>query len=212
MIKVLGAKRIAIIAVLVAVNAVLAAGIYMYIQPEVTKKERELRSLKGKIKTVSSDITRMQIEFDQFEEQQAQFNEYKKDGFFIKQNRRQVRDLFEQVQKASGVNAASVSIAPAAIEGNDEAEKAKHKVLSSNITVDIDALSDIDIFNYIFLLQKYFPGHLAIETISYEREADINGTILRAIASGRNFPLVSAKIALKWRTMIPEDQVLSDER
>ena len=67
----------------------------------------------------------------------------------------------------------------------------------------------MNIFHYLFLAENYFPGHLSVEKISLKREADVTGTVLRAIANGKNPSLVGAQVELMWRTMIPEASVIN---
>jgi hypothetical protein len=153
---------------------------------------------------VQNDIDRMQVELEQFAGQQVLFEEYKKDGFFIEQNRRQVQDLFKLIQEKSGVSVATVAVNPASVEENKEAEKADHVILKSTIQVALEALDDQDIYRYLYLIENFFPGHVTVEKVKFERDAEINGTVLRAIAGGKNFPLVRADLEMVWRTMVPK--------
>lgn len=208
MIRVLGTKRVLGIVFLVAINAALAAGVYLYAMPEQVKKERELRQLRGNISTTSSDIGRLQIEFDQLEAQQAQFENLRTRGFFGTQERRQAEKIFEKIQKEAGVVSAIANIQSGSVLDDEEAQKAEHKILASPVTVRVTATDDVDVFRYIYLVEQFFPGHITIDSIKLERVAEISGTVLRAIASGANPALVTADIEITWRTMIPASAVI----
>jgi len=210
MIAVLGIKRVLVLAVLLALNGLLGAGVYLYLIPETQVKERELRSLRGNVSTLRSDIGRMQVEFDQLEAQREEFENLAKDGFFKDQSRRQAEKMFNVIQKRSGVAKAIASVKSGEIEDNPEAKKAEHKILKSPIEIRLEAFDDINIFHYLFLVENYFPGHVSVENIRLERQADVTGTVLRAIASGKKPALVSAKLDLVWRTMIPEISVINE--
>ena len=211
MIAVLGFKRVVMLAVLVALNIVLALSVYMYMKPETQKKERELRGLRGQVSTVRTDIDRMQVEFEQLEDQKAEFERLAAGGFFKNQGRRQAELILNEIQKTSGVSKAIASIQAGEFEDNEEAKKAKHKILKSPIKIRLEAIDDINVYHYLFLVEHYFPGHIAIEEINMERSADITGTVLRAIASGTNPSLVQADVEMVWRTMIPESEVIGGE-
>ena len=211
MIKILGIKRILALVLLVAVNAALAAGVYLYAAPEILSKENQLRSVRGEISTRQADIDRMQVEFSKLEEQQAIFETLKKRGFFGNQGRREAQLVFENIQQKAGVVSAVANIQAGVIEDNPEAQKAAHKILRSPVTLKIQAMDDVDVFRYIFLLEKYFPGHVMIENIEIKRIADVSGTILRSIATGSSPGLVEANIGLTWRSMIPESQIINTE-
>ncbi len=210
MIKVLGAKRILTLAILVAVNAALALVAYGYLAPEKISKERELRMLRGQVSGLNKDIDNILLEFEQLEDQKAEFEMLEKDGFFKDQGRRQAEKLFNLIQEKSGVSKAQVSVAAGEIEDNEVAQKANHKILSSPVELRVEAMDEIDILRYVFLVEKYFPGHISLEKMKLHRDAEVNGTVLRSIASGKNVPLIKAEIEMLWRTMIPVDQLTEE--
>jgi len=203
MIKVLGFQRIAILLALLAVNILLGYLAYMHFIPQKDIKDRELRSVRGQVSTLHSDIDGLQIEFEQLDEQRAEFESLKKDGFFDGQSRRKAELILNQIQERSGVVSAVVGIAAGEFEESEQAAKAEHQILNSPVEIRIEAVNDLDIFRYIYLVNEFFPGHVSLESIRLNREADVSGVVLRGIASGKNPALVSADLSLKWRTMIP---------
>ncbi len=211
MISVLGIKRVIVLAVLVGVNALLAASAYLYLAPEIVKKEREMRGIRGEVSTLRSDIDRMQVEFEQLEDQKEEFELLAGDGFLRDQNRRMAEQVFNQIQRRSGVSKAIASVDKGRLEDNEEAQKAGHKILISPMEVTIEAVDDIDIYNYLHLVENYFPGYVTIEGVSIRRDANVTGAVLQSIASGSNPALVGADIRMSWKTLISEDKILSGE-
>ncbi len=212
MIGVLGIKRVIVLAALVALNVVLAASAYMYLAPENIKKEREMRGIRTEVGKLRGDIDRMQVEFEQLEEQKAEFERLAADGFLREQNRRQAELVFGQIQRKSGVSKAIASVDVGVIEDNEEAQKADHKILSSPMEVKIQAVDDINIYNYIHLVENYFPGYVAIENVFIERKSNVTGAVLQSIASGQNPPLVEANVKMIWKTLISEDKIIEREK
>ena len=49
---------------------------------------------------------------------------------------------------------------------------------------------------------------MSFEKLSLKREAEVSGTVMRAIATGAKPKLVSAEIVMTWRTMIPQKDVI----
>jgi hypothetical protein len=197
-----------LLASLLALNGILAAALYLYLAPQQVVEEKRLKTLRGEVSTLRADIDRMQLEFMQLEAQKQEFGMLEKDGFFKNQSRRQAENTFSAIQKRSGVGSAIASISAGVIEDNEEALKAKYKILKSPIQVQIEAVSDVDIYHYLFLIENYFPGHVSVENVKIKRESDVSGTVLRAIAAGSNPPLVKAELDMIWRTMIPEAEVI----
>lgn len=211
MIRILGTKRVLTLVILVALNAAFAVGVYMYLGPESVKKNNELMGMRGQIATVVGDIERMQLEFDQLEDQQAAFDVLKEDDFLKPMNRRQAELLIEKITKEVGVKSAVASIQRGHIEQNDEAQKAAYRVLVSEVKIYIKAVEDIDVYRYIYYVNKLFPGHISIDGLEISRKMDVNGAVLRSIASGNVPELVEAQVDISWRTMVPEAEAREQE-
>ena len=203
MLRVLGFKRILFLIVLITINALLAAAVYMHFAPQNLTKERELNNIRAANNTLRTDIDDMQIAFEQLDEQRDRYQELEKKGFFDRQSRRQAELILQKIQERSGVVSAAASLQAGTFEKSQEAEKADHQILKSPISIRIEAVDDLDVFRYIYLVNEFFPGHVSIEKIEIERESDVSGTVLRAIASGQSPELVKANLQFTWRTMIP---------
>lgn len=210
MISVIGFKRLIILVVLLSINIALGAGTYMYLAPEQQKTEKQLRTVRTKLSNVKYDLERMQVEFEQLDQQQDRFDKLKEDGFFSNQVRSTAKDLFSLIQDRSNVISAKVSVKSGVIEDNKDAQKSKHKVLKSLIDIEIKAFDDADVYAYLSLVLNKFPGHVAVDNVTIKRVKDISSPVLRAIKSGANPELINASLVLSWRTLIPEDQVLSE--
>ncbi|MCB1531512.1 MAG: hypothetical protein KDJ35_01450 [Alphaproteobacteria bacterium] len=205
MIKVLGQKRVLMLFVLGGLNIALLAGVYLYLSPQKAQKEREQRTLRAKISAMQNDIDDLQLTFEQLETQQARFEALKDDGFFGVQNRRDAEKVLEAVQREAGVISAVASIKAGEFVDNEDAAKADYRVLSSEITVRVEALDDINVYKYLALLEAKFPGEISLKDLNLIRKSDVSATVLRAIASGENPALVQADIRLTWKTMVPND-------
>lgn len=210
MINIIGIKRIIVLVILLVINISLACTIYLYLAPDITKTEKRLRGLRGQLSSVQADIDKLQIESEQLEEQRDNFEIIKSEGFFGNQVRSEAKNLLSQIQTESKVISAVASVKSGILEDDANAIKANHRVLLSPISIDVKAFDDGDIYNYIYLAQRLFPGHLSLDGIEIKRNIDVSGPVLRAIASGANPELVSASMRFSWRTMIPEEQILPE--
>lgn len=212
MIKVIGAKRFLVLAVLLSANLVLAAATYLYSIPQESETAKKLRTLRGENQTKQADIDRMQIEFEQLGQQQDKFDALKNDGFFKNQVRSVAKKLFKDIQIESHVVSSVAAIKPGVIEENEEAKKSNYKVLASPVDITVEAFDDSDIYNYLYILEQKFPGHLSVDKMSMTRVTDISGPVLRSIATGQNPILVKATFQMSWRTMIKDSQIIVEEQ
>jgi len=208
MIKVLGLRRITILAILLGLNALLASINYFYVAPETEARAAQVKTQEGKIRTLQSDIGRLQVEFTQINDQRAAFEKLKKKGFFSDQDRSLASQLLQSLQRSSNVISAVADVKPGTLIDDEEAKKANHKLLASPMTIDITALDDQDVYRYFYLMRENFPGYITLNTIDIRRAQTLNGTLLRSVAAGENPVLVNAKFELLWQTMIPETQAI----
>lgn len=211
MIRILGLKRIIILTVLIAVNLLLAGLMYLYFVPQGKKEQLNLQTLQGEINNLQSDISRMKIEYDEIQKEKERFQSLESDGFFRDQSRREAEDLLKRIQVSSNVLSAVINIGSGQIMPNAEADKASHKILQSTVKLEIESVDDVDIYRYLYMMQRHFPGYLTFESFQMQRVANIDATILRGIASGKITPLVKAEIDMSWQTMIPDAMVQSDK-
>lgn len=205
MIDVLGAKRVLVLSMLVALNVLFGLIVYSYLLPQEKTLEREKRGLQSTVLGLRNNIANVQLDIEQLESQKDAFEALQERGFFEVQNRRAVRETTELARDKAGVVSAVVSFKPGEKEVDAQAAEANHVILNSAVQIDIKAISDRDVYLYIEELKRTFPGHLSITSIEIERELDVSRGVLRNIAFGDNPALISAQVVLAWRTMIPSD-------
>jgi hypothetical protein len=208
MISVLGYKRIVVLAVLLGIAVIMAGAVYYYLTPQKQQAERDLRAVRGQVSATQNDIEKVRTELDKLAGQKDTFEELKKIGFFSEQDRIVAKDRLEEIQELSSVLAVRYRIEPAEIETNPQIEKAEHVILSSPFKIEVEALDDIDIYRFIYLLQTSFPGHASFDGVTITRGQEVNDSSLRRILTNNPVALVKATINFRWRTILPEDRVV----
>ncbi len=212
MIQIIGIRRIIILLVLIVFNAGIAAAFYMYVQPEQEDIDIELRRVQSTVSSVQGDLQKMEIEFEQLAEQQGRYDALKDDGFFSNQVRSEAKTLLTNIQQKSRVVSATASVRPGVVLDDEEAQKSMHRILASPIEIKIEAFNDTNVYNYLEMVEDNFPGHVQVNKIVMKRKREVTPVILRAIGDGANVALVAAEIQLTWRTFIPEDQIIEEDK
>jgi len=207
MIEALGKKRVFLLVILLAINAFIGAVVFLYLLPEKQKTRQQLRAVSGQVSTVQNDLNNLRVDLEDLQKQQSTFETLSQRGFFDLQGRKQAVSVLEGLDEKSGVISSKVSISAGEVDRNPEAVKAGYVVLSSPVSITIEAVDDVDIFNYIHLINNVFPGHVSIDEFVIKRELDVSGTILRAIAAGERPKMVDGRVEMTWRTMIPQSAV-----
>lgn len=210
MIEVIGLRRLVILVTLVLANLALAALTYLYVLPESADAEKRLKRVERSVRSARGDLSRMQVEFEILEKQQDRFDALKQAGYFSTQVRSDAKELFSDIRKEASVVSAVASVKPGVTSDSFGVSKVKYKILTSMISVKIQAFDDADVYRYVDLLQRRFPGDVTVDSVTVKRARDVNSVVLRAIASGSSPALVSASVTASWSTLIPENQVITD--
>ena len=202
--EILGIRRIVVLTVLLAVNLLLAAGIYFYIMPQTETANRQMSSLRSKENTLRNDIANLQTEFNELESQQGEFKKLQEGGFFERQSGSVAESIFLNAEKFSKVSDPDVFVDKTETKQDPLISETKQVISEREISIKVGGIDDIAIYKYLDFINQQFPGHLETTEVSLKRTSNVNEVILRAIAGGADPSLVEGQVSLVWRTMVPE--------
>lgn len=205
--QILGVKRIVILLVLASINGLLGAGTYLYFMPHNDELNGQLRTLTSQVAAKHADTAKLQGEYRVIQDQKVFFESLNAAGFFSNQNRAVARQRIGDIQKFTNVLSAKYDITAATVEKNPLAADSGDVVINSPVDIKVDALDDVDFYNFIYWVENAFPGIVSVKSMKVSRVADINETVLRAIGSGVAVTLINGEVSFEWRTMVPEKDV-----
>lgn len=208
MIQLIGIKRLTVILVLVALSGLLGAASYLYMIPQNAKLEQELRSIVADASFKRSEADRFRQEMTEIQDEKNTFQSLETLGFLGEQSRLDARKRIEAIQGYSRVLTARYNIEPGVSENVETAAEADRVILKSPITIEVDALDDADVYNFLHMLENSFIGYTAVKSFELERVLDLNEVTLRQIGSGMPAVLVKAKIELDWKTLMSREEAL----
>jgi len=168
-----------------------------------------LRQVNRDLSSVTAEMTKITIDFEQLETQKGSYDLLKAKGFFAPQSRRDAEDNFKAALDESGVLTAKVSLGAGRAYDQADAAQAEYKILSSPIAIEITAIDDVDVYRYLALLHKKFKGFIDVKAIVLQKRMDVSSETLRAIIGEKEPEMVHAKIAAAWKTMIPEVEAIN---
>jgi hypothetical protein len=206
MIKIIGTQRIFMLAVMLGVNAFMAAAVYLYFIPQNVRIEGELRQVKADIVSKQNETERLQTEYRLIQEQRNHFEDLKATGFLSQQDRVTARERMEAIRAYSRVLLADYNILPVAVEESTYAALSNQVILNSAVNARIDALDDTDIYSFIYWLENGFPGQVMVNTVEIRRENEVNDVTLRQIGNGVPVVMVRGAVDFEWRTMSPREE------
>ena len=207
MIQVIGLKRLIILSVLLAFNAALGAGLYLYVMPENLSVTRQLSSTRSQVATMRNDAQELRGDIEQIEDKKSYFTNLQTVGFMSDQNRLVARRRIMDIQQYSKVLKAKYDIGSAVVMDDENLSNSDQVVLSSELAINIDAMDDIDFYSFIYWLRNTFQGHVTIDNIKMQRMNDVNDVTVRQIGSGLPMTMIKGDVSAKWRTIVPKSTV-----
>ncbi|HPF78370.1 MAG TPA: hypothetical protein PLF01_03660 [Alphaproteobacteria bacterium] len=207
MIRIIGAQKFLALVLLAALMVLLAVYWVYSLGPDIKVKERQWAMNKAEVARMTEDIDKLIKGIEQFAQQKDEFERIQKFGFFDPQNRPEARERLNSIQKESRVLSAKFTIKSAETEPNEKAKDAGYKILNTDIDFSLEALDDLDIYNFIYLMNYGFPGQISIQDINIARNSEITQPVLRQVGLGEPVPLVVAVVRLNWRTMVPDESL-----
>jgi hypothetical protein len=205
MIKAMGPRRLLVLFSLIGVNALLAAIIYLWIVPQTADVAGQLSDVKGKVNASRSNTQQLRTQYDLIQKQKEDFGKLQATGFFTAQDRVEARQRIEAIQRYSHVLQANYNIKRADFKKTDDLTTAGQVMLSTPVTVSVDALDDMDFYNFLYLVQNTFPGFAGINAVDITRVKDLDDVTLRQIGSGIPTPLIKGNIDFTWQTVVPDN-------
>jgi hypothetical protein len=206
MIKVLGIKRVLTLTILFGVNVALAAMLYLIVLPSKDSTERELATTRSTVQGKRAEVTRMQTEYQQIQEEKNLFGDLENSGFFGTQDRLGARKTMESIQATSHILSAKYNINAVVAKENSAAAMSDHIILQSPVTVQLDALDDVDVYKFLYWIENGFPGQALITDITLERKQDIDESVLKQIGNGTPSVLMTASVNFAWNTFVSRDK------
>jgi hypothetical protein len=192
---------------LIGLNALFFASSYLIFAPGRITAENELRVTTSKAAQTRTDTERLKTEITEIQEQKSGYESLKDAGFFSEQNRLVAKNRIEDIQKKTGILKAAYNISTGNISENAAAKEAGYAILESTLDINLEAMDDVDIYNFAFWIENAFPGHMSIDSLDIARTKELNEVTIRAISTGTPVTLLTGKLRLSWRTMVSEDVI-----
>ncbi len=199
--EILGLNRIVLIVALLALVGAAWGYTTYVVAPQRMAAEQNYNGLKSQVTTRIEEIRKLKEEYALLQNQLRNYKIIEAKGFFNDQNRVDAQKKFDELQTISGLLKASYSISAGNMIENPEAAKANYVVLMSPVKVDMEALDDVDVYNFIKLVVERYPGAIDLVSLKVNRDEDVTTTALRQIGTGQPNKMISAEMSFLWRTM-----------
>ena len=202
---ILGPKRVLLFFLVFGGLLSLALFNYAYLIPQTQKMEKQYYSARRDISAVEDVISGHKTAFEAFSDRRSDFDKIVEKGFFQPQRRLELAKIFTDLQDKSGVLNVRYDVLPGEIEDFQKAQDIEHRMMKSEMKIEVDAFMDEDVIAFIKGLENDLPGHVKITSLSLRRRGQLDQTALEQISEGNKPLLVQAEIGAEWRNLVPLD-------
>ena len=202
--KLIGVKRVILLAILIALNAAIAASYFLWIEPMREEAQVKLTATKDNISSLQGKIQNTNIELAEYAQNLPRYNELKSSGFMSNQDRFQISRDLDVVRNRAQLSGFSFQIDDLKTIENAEAAAANMTVLNSRINVDnVVSLLDINFYDFVDLMVAEFPSHVRLQNFNISRGDPLNSTTLQRIVAKQPAKLVTGRAVFDWITYVP---------
>lgn len=203
MIGMIGFRRFFIIVVLLVTAISLGVANFQFLRPRAEQMQRDLNNMRNEESTLRSEIETMRDGMERFKRQQVIYGMIEKDGFFNLQDRVIAREDLNTMQSEAKLITLKYEIKSASMSLPPDIYDDKYALLTSPLSIQIEAIDDIDIYKFLGLLVYRFPGIVNIKMLDIKSQTPLTTDVLRQIGSGEVPVLVEAQIEAEWTTVAP---------
>lgn len=202
--KLIGIARVILLSILITLNAVIAAGYFMWIVPERDQAQNKLKAMKSDISSLQSKIQNTKVELAEYQKNLPAYQSLERRGFIAQPDRFQIPRDLDRVRLDAELGSFSFNVNVKDVQ-NAEAEAARLKVFASRISVDnVTSLLDTNFYDFLDLMATEFPEHVRLHELTINRKDALDVTTLQKIAAKQPVSLLVAKAEFDWITALPE--------
>jgi hypothetical protein len=178
-----------------------------------------------------TEIISLRQEYADLQTYLKAFKELERRRFFEDQNRIEARRSLDQVVNMAGLIRANYEIKPAQVvsqvsTGGEAApeppaegtgapvpppESGDHTLIGSEIEIEFEAYDDVQVYNFIKMMQDTFQGMIGLKELTIEPVEDFSQDLFLQIGNGAVIPLVKGKMTLYWYSMVPAETATVQE-
>ncbi len=203
----IGGKRLLTAVVLVAINAVILAALYWYIVEENDNLQRQLKRKDSAIRNAQTQVSEIRYDREKLVELQDDYERILESGFLQNQDRLIIQRNFDEMANVSKIINANYNATRGQIIENNEAKEAGYALIKTDLRVDLSAIDDIKLYNFLYLIDHYYPGLTNIQRFKIEKVKELSKASLIKMTRDDPEPLVEGALEFEWLSMVKEEDL-----
>lgn len=194
-------KRLLLRIGILLVELVIAGTLYVLIDGKKKQQSERLDWLVNDIQKSKSNLSRLKSRAKEYSEAIVIWDntpEHKRSLVGIRIN--PAKELLEELSDTYRFSKTNITFSKPAQEDSD-LDRPTVAIISSDISMTFNAITDEQVFRFIETLDKRSPGMIQLKSISLNLDGEITKDLLEAIAAGERPELVRGSINMVWRNL-----------
>ncbi len=162
--------------------------------------ERESQTLESGVNGIAASTNSLRSKYDKIQKNEALYQEVlqlkSEDGLNI--NQQVAKNRFNRFKDQYYLSDLHLSMSPVTEMKDANHRRDAYIVVSSEVNVDFEALSDEYAYGLMNAIQRELSGSSSISKITLTRQGAITEEALRAISENGSYPLVRSEMKFIW--------------
>lgn len=192
--------------VILTVLAVLLSVVYLLASIRDDYIENN-RSAQRALDAIEAEFSALRGKYAYIQQHSVLYKEVKRkqEAGELSINRSVVLEKFNQYKAQYGLNNLRLSVSPIQDIKDAAYTRKTSSVSASEVSVELDTLSDERVFELLDVMQQELSGVSKITRVTLSRERDLDQDVLNAIQAKGTYPLIKAGIRFTWYSINPID-------
>jgi hypothetical protein len=187
---------------------IVLVGFVYYMTTLVDDYEKEKGDLQTQVASVTNERQTLENKYQKIQSNIDLYRDLmeksENDGLMV--DRQALREKIEEFKTRYFLNDLSITMGPVQELTGDKYHYKSNVMVSSELTIDFDTLSDEDIFSFLQSLQNELAGGLKVTRFTISRQNKVTDEGLRTIAKNGQYSMVKGETKFVWMGIKAVDQ------
>ena len=198
-----GVGKFGVPAVLAAINVAFVGLWFGLLDPQLSEIARRSKTLQNMSTGIRNAHDLAAKEFAHMEQNRDRFEDLLDRGFISPQDRLGAARLLEELRETHALSSIQYKIEPERVAGDRALRKASFQMVSTKITVTMEAMFDAYIIDFTQAVVERFPGQVRLHSLTLQQIAQPTEATLDALRNGELVDFAGGELVFEWNTLRP---------
>jgi hypothetical protein len=198
----IGKRRFFILVVLLVVTGIITYAWQKILLPQNQILLMEQQQMDGERMRLQREIRELPDKYAKLTALEKRFEALKERGFINSQDRITARSRLDTLRTEAGLRGIQYNIKPQEKVDYPESYALSRILVRSNLDFDFKGLTDLEMRDFIAMIQNNFSGLVILQNFSLERGQDLNETNLQSLSLKQPVDFVTGKASFLWYSLI----------